>query len=235
MVMRMAMTYSIAPIPTTYNGIQFRSRLEARWALFFDILGIKYEYEPEGFIGCYGSKYLPDFYLPEYDIYVEVKGTKEQLYEDYIKIVDCMDYRSSPIAKGLIILGDIPFPKDFIPQFYYLYWYKGICLGTCLFDIWDNKGRFYRSPRYFKYEDEADDLEIYYGAEGYNLTDTNDELPDADCWSDTGVLQEETKSQIWYYCKKILTPAENDNSGSICSDPYHIWAIYDTVRKYKFY
>lgn len=36
-------------IPTMYKGIQFRSRLEARWAVFFDTLGIKWEYEPQGY------------------------------------------------------------------------------------------------------------------------------------------------------------------------------------------
>ena len=39
----------IKPIETYYNGYRFRSRLEARWAVFFDALGVPYEYEPEGF------------------------------------------------------------------------------------------------------------------------------------------------------------------------------------------
>ncbi len=33
------------PIETIYNGFRFRSRLEARWAVFFDAVEIKYEYE----------------------------------------------------------------------------------------------------------------------------------------------------------------------------------------------
>ena len=36
-------------IETFYNGYRFRSRLEARWAVFFDSAGIEYVYEPEGF------------------------------------------------------------------------------------------------------------------------------------------------------------------------------------------
>ena len=63
----------IKPIETEYNGYRFRSRLEARWAYFFDLLGIKYEYEPEGFLLGAGVRYLPDFYLPEMETYVEVK------------------------------------------------------------------------------------------------------------------------------------------------------------------
>ena len=51
-------------IPTEYGGVLFRSRLEARWAIFFDRFGFKWEYEPEGFVGVGGTKYLPDFYIP---------------------------------------------------------------------------------------------------------------------------------------------------------------------------
>jgi len=40
---------SIKPIETLYNGYRFRSRLEARWAVFFDAIGLKYEYEVEGY------------------------------------------------------------------------------------------------------------------------------------------------------------------------------------------
>lgn len=38
--------YTIAAIPTTYGGIKYRSRLEARWAAFFDLLGWRHTYEP---------------------------------------------------------------------------------------------------------------------------------------------------------------------------------------------
>lgn len=63
-------------ITTVYKGISFRSRLEARWAVFFDALEIDYEYEPEGFLLSTGEKYLPDFFLPSFQtrgMYVEVK------------------------------------------------------------------------------------------------------------------------------------------------------------------
>lgn len=54
---------SIKPIETEYSGVRFRSRLEARWAVFFDALGISWEYEPEGFELPSGRRYLPDFRL----------------------------------------------------------------------------------------------------------------------------------------------------------------------------
>lgn len=52
-----------APIPTTYQGVQFRSRTEARWAAFFDAIKLPWQYEPEGFERD-GMRYLPDFWLP---------------------------------------------------------------------------------------------------------------------------------------------------------------------------
>lgn len=63
-------------IQTHYNGYHFRSRLEARWAVFFDALGVRYEYEPEGYELSNGLRYLPDFYLPEQDVFIEVKAGK---------------------------------------------------------------------------------------------------------------------------------------------------------------
>ncbi len=64
----------IKPIETVYKGYRFRSRLEARWAVFFDACGVKWEYEPEGFELEDGTWYLPDFYLPEIDTFFECKG-----------------------------------------------------------------------------------------------------------------------------------------------------------------
>ena len=56
-------------IPTHYNGINFRSRLEAKWARFFDLLGWNWDYEPVDFDG-----YIPDFYLHgDNPCFVEVK------------------------------------------------------------------------------------------------------------------------------------------------------------------
>ncbi len=68
----------IKPIETYYNGYRFRSRLEARWAVFFDAAGIKYQYEHEGFRLGNEVCYLPDFYLPDHNLIVEIKPTPEQ-------------------------------------------------------------------------------------------------------------------------------------------------------------
>ena len=103
------------PIETFYNGYRFRSRLEARWAVFFDSMGIKYEYELEGFeldMGDEIIRYLPDFYLPEYDLYAEVKPAHsrgELKAEDEYKMSWMIDY-AGPLSKGLLMLGYIPDP-----------------------------------------------------------------------------------------------------------------------------
>jgi len=70
------------PIETMYNDYRFRSRLEARWAVFFDTVGIEYEYEQEGYdLGKLGW-YLPDFWLPSCNMWAEVKGQQFTLEEE---------------------------------------------------------------------------------------------------------------------------------------------------------
>jgi hypothetical protein len=64
---------SIKPIQTRYKGCHFRSRLEARWAVFFDAVGLKWEYEAEGYDLGDGVLYLPDFKIPSIDKVIEIK------------------------------------------------------------------------------------------------------------------------------------------------------------------
>lgn len=63
----------IKAIETRYSGYRFRSRLEARWAVFFDALGLRYEYEKEGY-EIRGKAYLPDFWMLDLGIFIEIKG-----------------------------------------------------------------------------------------------------------------------------------------------------------------
>jgi hypothetical protein len=51
-----------AAIRTEYRGVLFRSKLEARWAVFFDTLGIPWEYEPRLY-ELPGRWYRPDFLI----------------------------------------------------------------------------------------------------------------------------------------------------------------------------
>jgi hypothetical protein len=63
-------------IQTWYDGFHFRSRLEARHATFFKSMGIRYEYEVETYDLGSAGYYLPDFWLPHYKTWVEIKGAQ---------------------------------------------------------------------------------------------------------------------------------------------------------------
>jgi hypothetical protein len=93
----------IKAIETRYKGYRFRSRLEARWAVFFDSLEVKWEYERQGYdLGAAGW-YLPDFWLPTKDVWVEVKGG-ECSQEDRNKVWALR--RES--KKNVVLIGDLP-------------------------------------------------------------------------------------------------------------------------------
>ena len=92
----------IKPIETKYNGFRFRSRLEARWAVFFDMLGLKYEYEIEGF-EMNRVRYLTDFYIPSLDRWFEIKA--KSLREKDIKKCEefCLNKDNENIKFSVLI------------------------------------------------------------------------------------------------------------------------------------
>jgi hypothetical protein len=99
------------PIETAYAGYKFRSRLEARWAVFFDVMRIKWEYEKEGY-EINGAYYLPDFYLPEHDCWIEIKGEDPVVGPSYKK-----DYRDKRLLdfsyeKLLVVFWGVPGEND---------------------------------------------------------------------------------------------------------------------------
>jgi len=108
----------IKAIQTEYNGYLFRSRLEARWAVFFDACGIDYEYEPEGFDLGGGLQYLPDFLLHGVkgrdggDLYVEVKGQMTDYDARKINRFASLGMRENHCcgksATAILIVGPIP-------------------------------------------------------------------------------------------------------------------------------
>lgn len=63
---------TIKAIETRYKGYRFRSRLEARWAVYLDALNESWEYEKEGYSLASGC-YLPDFWLSRMGVWLEVK------------------------------------------------------------------------------------------------------------------------------------------------------------------
>lgn len=131
------MNQDIKPIETIYKNYRFRSRLEARWAVFFDILGIAWEYEKEGYQTPFGN-YVPDFWLP--DVYMrwhKPKGmfleVKPESYEDYGH--DALDYVAHELKCGALLV------KGFYPD--------DDCGGDELIEIapgWDTPMMLQRCP-----------------------------------------------------------------------------------------
>lgn len=70
----------IKAIETTYNGVRFRSRLEARYAMLFDAFNLDWRYEHEGF-DLKSGYYVPDFWLPDLKTWVEIKPPINREYE----------------------------------------------------------------------------------------------------------------------------------------------------------
>lgn len=94
---------TLKAIETIYKGYKFRSRLEARWAVFFDALEVKWEYEPEGYELGSDGRYLPDFWLPDDRIWVEVKGVEpDQSY------IDKLGRFSDGIACAILLVVGLP-------------------------------------------------------------------------------------------------------------------------------
>lgn len=110
----------IKAIPTKHRGITFRSRLEAHWAVFFDELGIKYHYELQGFdLGhvCY----LPDFFLPEHNIWIEIKP-KAPTHDEWDKAASLLlALVKSGSNAGVGILYGRPWLDDNGPEYCLLY------------------------------------------------------------------------------------------------------------------
>jgi len=106
---------SIAPIETEYAGCRFRSRLEARWAVFFDALGIRWSYEDQGY-ELPSGRYLPDFRLLDAhpDLWAEVKGVFG--HKEFIRLARAAielpgtSEKPTRIIPKLLILGEIPSP-----------------------------------------------------------------------------------------------------------------------------
>jgi hypothetical protein len=111
----------IKAIDTVYNGYKFRSRLEARWAVFFDSLSINYEYEKEGF-DLDGTWYLPDFWLPNLNCWVEIKPNilrlrrnfrdKEEYKEPKRELTLCRKL-SDGTDKVVLLIGGKPWARNY--------------------------------------------------------------------------------------------------------------------------
>lgn len=130
----------IKAIDTFYKGYKFRSRLEARWAVYFDSIGIEWEYEIEGFEFKDGTKYLPDFWLPQVNMWAEVKA-KELNKKESDKVRKLAETTQHEV---LILIG---MPKE---EAYEVINTNGLydynCVLSGYHNYLNNESRFYASP-----------------------------------------------------------------------------------------
>lgn len=125
------MEYNIKAKPTYYKGNKYRSKLEARWACFFDLIGWQYEYEP-----CEFNGWTPDFIVYGSGgrvIYFEVKP-----YIEHSIIVDYMIRLDKLQLKANVILLSNEFKES------YGYTEAGIQLNS--FWKWDQEYAWCVSP-----------------------------------------------------------------------------------------
>lgn len=147
---------SVRAITTRYKGYSFRSRLEARWAVFFDHLGIRWEYEPEGFELGNGLRYLPDFWLPDWKLWVEVKpGPPDDMAKE--KAWRLALHTDAP----LFMSNGMP---DAIGTFFCIYRQQGGEIG-----LWDFPARAPWHEKTIYTQGDTDDLE--FGFEVYQMDD----------------------------------------------------------------
>lgn len=119
-------------IETTYKGYKFRSRLEARWAVFFDALDIQWEYEKEGYDLGDAGWYLPDFWLPQFQMWAEVKPT---VVSD-LEITKCIKL-SNHTGYPCLVLNGTPTNKA------YLAFHGTTMIDHILSTEFLHEGRFY--------------------------------------------------------------------------------------------
>lgn len=95
-------------IPTEYQGILFRSRFEADVAYFINRVGYDYGYERRSFLLDNGIHYLPDFYIPDLNLWIEPRGYKSRkgkLQIDGFKEFLMNQFIDDNIHEDFIVLG----------------------------------------------------------------------------------------------------------------------------------
>lgn len=95
-------------VKTEYRGMTYRSQTEARWAVFFDTLGVEFQYEPETIALSSGAKYLPDFYIKDFDAYFEVKPSDEKIVSEESVKARCLAHDKPGKRVWLSIGGPAP-------------------------------------------------------------------------------------------------------------------------------
>lgn len=99
-------------LDTVFDDRRFRSRTEAKWAVFLKVVKHKYEYEERGFDLPNGTWYLPDFYVPALRAWIEVKGVMTP--KDSETLLAFARFQAEPI----LVVNDVPAPESYGPGFH---------------------------------------------------------------------------------------------------------------------
>lgn len=99
---------SVEAIPTRYEGVRFRSSLEADWAFTFDDLGITWSYEPVALRLGPRIGYRPDFYLPVQHVWCEVKGPSDVRIEKPRRLATVLIDDEFDQRQPLVVILRIP-------------------------------------------------------------------------------------------------------------------------------
>lgn len=94
----------LKPRAALYAGVWFRSRLEATWAAYFQAHGMLWQYEERAFEFPDGTRYLPDFWLPDSRAWFEVKGQVDET--DRLKILNLAEHAQH--RDELVLVGGSP-------------------------------------------------------------------------------------------------------------------------------
>ena len=92
---------------------EFAHESERRIADLFDFYGVSWEYEPKTFIldededGNPLSAFTPDFYLPDYDVYLEVTTLRQSLVTHKNKKIRQMGERYPDVKVRILYQRDV--------------------------------------------------------------------------------------------------------------------------------
>jgi hypothetical protein len=96
----------IEAIPTEYAGVLFRSKLEATWARFFDVIGLEWEYEPCQMYGWWPDFLIAGWWLAEVKPLnvISTEAMHSPVYEKAIRPFDTVLLGDGPgDALGLVV------------------------------------------------------------------------------------------------------------------------------------
>ena len=102
-------------IETEYKGYKFRSRLEARWAIFFDACGVRWEYEPEGYVPI-----TPHLWMP---LFISEETEREMAISLDLRLIDvcselwvCGDLISDGMRREMSYAADLGIPIQHVKE-----------------------------------------------------------------------------------------------------------------------